>query len=99
MKTLTVTFTITELCSHSGVSQEELLEIVGLGMIEPAERQKEPWQFDDHALAVVNRALRLRRELELDWPGIAMTLSLMEENQRLLDENRRLAHRLARFIR
>lgn len=35
MATVTVTFTITELCLRTGVSEEELTEIVGLGMIEP----------------------------------------------------------------
>ncbi len=35
MATVTVTFTITELCLRTGVSEKELTEIVGLGMIEP----------------------------------------------------------------
>ena len=40
MATVTVTtFTITELCLRTGVSEEELTEIVGLGMIEPHQPQ------------------------------------------------------------
>ena len=34
MAKITVTFTITEFCLHTGLSEEELNEIVGLGMIE-----------------------------------------------------------------
>ena len=31
MANVTVTFTITEFCLHTGISEEELNEIVGLG--------------------------------------------------------------------
>lgn len=34
MANITVTFTITEFCLHTGVTEEELNEIVGLGVIE-----------------------------------------------------------------
>lgn len=98
MANVTVTFTITEFCLHSGVSAEELNEIVGLGVIEPREDEHDRWQFDDHALTVVRHALRLRRELELDWPGIAVALTLLEENAQLRQENRLLRQRLSRFI-
>lgn len=98
MANVTITFTITEFCLHTGVSAEELNEIVGLGVIEPREDETAHWQFDDHALAVVQRALRLRQELELDWPGIAVALTLLEENAHLRQENRLLRQRLSRFI-
>ncbi|MEG3589428.1 chaperone modulator CbpM [Citrobacter youngae] len=94
MANVTVTFTITEFCLHTGVSAEELNEIVGLGVIEPREDET----FDDHALTVVQRALRLRNELALDWPGIAVALTLLEENAQLRQENRFLRQRLSRFI-
>ncbi|CAH6085818.1 TPA: chaperone modulator CbpM [Citrobacter koseri] len=99
MANVTVTFTITEFCLHTGVSEEELNEIVGLGVIEPCENETTSWLFDDHAAIVVQRALRLRQELALDWPGIAMTLTLLEENDRLRQENRLLIQRLSRFIK
>ncbi|MDN8599792.1 chaperone modulator CbpM [Citrobacter enshiensis] len=98
MANVTVTFTITEFCLHTGVSEEELNEIVGLGVIEPYERKAATWQFDDHAASVVQRALRLRHELALDWPGIAVALTLLEENAQLREENRLLRQRLSRFI-
>lgn len=97
MTQIAVTFTISEFCLYSGVSQEELYEIVGLGLVEPARTNITPWEFDDRALSQVNRAQRLRRELELDWPGIALALSLLDENERLRTENRVLQQRLARF--
>lgn len=98
MTKVTVTFTVTEFCVHTGVSEEELNEIVGLGVIEPSQSQAERWLFDDRAVSIVHRALRLRRELELDWPGIAVAMTLLEENAQLVKENRLLHQRLARFL-
>lgn len=98
MANITVTFTITEFCLHTGVTEEELNEIVGLGVIEPYEDDNTDWQSDDRAASVVQRALRLREELALDWPGIAVALTLLEENSRLREENRLLLQRLSRFI-
>lgn len=98
MAKITVTFTVTEFCLHTGVSEEELREIVGLGVIEPFEIRETQWQFDDSAITRVQRARRLRQELALDWPGTAITLTLLDENARLRQENRQLRQRLQRFI-
>jgi len=98
MANVTVTFTITEFCLHTGVSEEELNEIVGLGVVEPSDYESTTWLFDDHAVTVVQRALRLRQELALDWPGIAVALTLLEENTQLRQENRLLRQRLSRFM-
>lgn len=98
MANATITFTVTEFCLHTGVSEEELAEIVGLGVIEPRENNGEAWYFDDRSIAIVHRALRLQRELALDWPGIAVTLTLLDENARLKQENRLLLQRLQRYL-
>lgn len=97
MANISVTFTVTEFCVYTGVSEDDLQEIVGLGVIEPCDTPNERWLFDDHAASIVHRALRLRRELALDWPGIAVALTLLEENERLRRKNRILEQRLARF--
>lgn len=49
--------------------------------------------FDDHAAIVVQRAVRLRHELALDWPGIAVALTLMDDIAHLKQENRLLRQR------
>jgi len=79
MANVKVTLTITEFCLHTGVSEDELTEIVGLGVIEPRNPTDADWVFDDHALTIFHRAQQLHRELALDWPGIAVTLTLLEE--------------------
>ena len=97
MANVTVTFTITEFCLHTGISEVELNEIVGLGVVEPREIQETTWVFDDHAAIVVQRAVRLRHELALDWPGIAVALTLMDDIAHLKQENRLLRQRLSRM--
>ncbi|MCE9940837.1 MULTISPECIES: chaperone modulator CbpM [Serratia] len=98
MANLKVTFTITEFCLHTGVTEEELTEIVGLGVIEPRNPATEEWIFDDRALITFHRAQQLHHELALDWPGIAVTLTLLEEIEQLRKENNQLHQRLARFV-
>lgn len=89
--------TVIDFCIHTGIAEEELQEIVGLGIIQPIETASE-WLFDDHAVIIVRRAVRLYHELEIDWPGIAMAMSLMEQNERLQRENEMLRLQLKRFI-
>ena len=43
-------------------------------------------------------ARRLRAELDLDWPGIAMALTLLDRVDTLQQENRQLRRQLARFL-
>ena len=98
MSQLTTIFTMTELCHHTGVSKEELQEIVELGVIEPVEITTQEWFFNDDAVVVVHRALKLHRELALDWHGIAIALTLLDENERLKQDNKQLRQQLMRFI-
>ncbi|MFC0225599.1 chaperone modulator CbpM [Serratia aquatilis] len=98
MAQLQITLTITEFCLHTGVTEAELTEVVGLGVIQPRDPQADHWLFDDGALQAFNRAQRLQRELALDWPGVAVTLTLLDEIEQLRKENNQLRHRLERFI-
>ncbi|MFI8417260.1 chaperone modulator CbpM [Serratia sp. NPDC078593] len=98
MANVKISFTVTEFCLHTGVSEDELLEVVGLGVIAPHDAASDAWLFDDRALATFHRAQRLQHELALDWPGIAITLTLLDEIAELRQENSRLQQRLARFL-
>ena len=49
-------------------------------------------------MSQLQRARRLRYELDIDWPGIAMTLTLLDKMERLNQENQRLRRQLERFI-
>ncbi|MEX5896477.1 chaperone modulator CbpM [Proteus vulgaris] len=93
----TTVFTVTEFCHHTGISNDELNEFVS-GTIEPLEIETQEWYFDDHALVITHRALKLHKELALDWHGIAIALTLLDENEQLKQENKQLRQQLMRFI-
>lgn len=91
-------FDFDELCQRTSVPGETLVTIVEHGIITPINSAAPRWQFDISTVWVVRRAVRLQRELELDWQGAALALELLDENQRLRDENERLRQRLLRFV-
>lgn len=93
-----ITFTITEICIQTGIHEDELPEIVELGIVKPVQMDSGDWLFDDSAIVIIQRAVRLYHELEIDWPGIAFALNLLDENERLQQENISLRRQLARFI-
>lgn len=68
------------------------------GWLNRVRSRNNPRVFDDHAAIVVQRAVRLRHELALDWPGIAVALTLMDDIAHLKQENRLLRQRLSRFV-
>lgn len=98
MMTEEMTFTMVELCQSVNISQDELVEVVELGVIVPLQAEKPGWVFDYHALSCLRRARRLRAELDLDWSGIAMTLTLLDKIDELKKENNQLRRRLGRFL-
>lgn len=87
-----------EFCQSAELPVEYLFEIVEHGIIEPRGPAPESWRFDTRALLVARRAARLRRDLDLEWSGIALALELLEELEQLRRDNRRLRQRLDRFL-
>ena len=98
MAEIEITYTVTELCQSTGIMQDELVEVVGLEVIVPLEPAATVWVFDADALKCLERARRLQHELDLDWPGVAMTLTLLERIEQLKKENHRLRKLLAHFV-
>ena len=77
-----VTFTLGELSHACGIQTELVIEMVDEGVIEPAASDNE-WQFHGQSLVRAQRALRLVRDLDLNWPGAALVLDLLDELDRL----------------
>jgi chaperone modulatory protein CbpM len=77
-----VTFSLRELSVACGIQTELVVEMVDQGVIEPADAGTE-WQFHGDALVRAQRALRLVRDLDLNWPGAALALDLLDELERL----------------
>jgi chaperone modulatory protein CbpM len=84
-------------CHAVGMPATEFIEIVSLGILAPAGDTPETWVFDLHMISTARRALRLQRDLHLDWEAVALVLDLLSERDRLQAENQHLQRRLQRL--
>jgi chaperone modulatory protein CbpM len=86
---------IVELSESSGLPETVLRELVEYGAIAPADPQAPQWVFSSDCLVRVRTAARLRNDLELETPTLALVLSFLERISRLEDEVRRLGAQLS----
>ncbi|MFI8396318.1 chaperone modulatory protein CbpM [Pseudomonas sp. Choline-02u-1] len=95
---LIVQLDLAEFCEAADLPDVYVIEIVEHGILEPQGGQPRDWRFTDYELALAKRAAKLRRELELEWEGVALALDLLEEVHELRAENRMLRQRLGRLL-
>lgn len=88
----------TEVCLQTGVAEDTVFEIVEQGIIEPIGATPDEWLFTPTMLVVTKKAVRLHRDLEVNWAGIALALELLDEVEQLREQNRSLQRRLSRFV-
>ncbi|TAL92931.1 MAG: MerR family transcriptional regulator [Paraburkholderia sp.] len=74
-----VEFTLVELCRASGASEEQLTLWIEEGAVEPQGATPGEWRFSGAALRRVRTARRLAQDLEINAPGIALALDLLDE--------------------
>ena len=70
---------MTELCHICHLSQESLLEYVEYGVVDPVDANANTWYFQSTTIARIFIAARLTRDLEINVPGVALVLDLMDE--------------------
>jgi chaperone modulatory protein CbpM len=87
---------LTELVEVSGLTQEELLELVHCGAIPARETSGATFVFSAQVISVARTASRLRDELELDTAGLSVALRLLERVRVLEQEIVRLRALLPR---
>jgi len=95
---LNVQLDMAEFCEAAELSDVYVIEIVEHGILEPQGAQPKDWRFNDYELTLAKRAAKLRRDLDLEWEGVALALDLLEEVQQLRAENRMLKQRLGRLV-
>jgi chaperone modulatory protein CbpM len=95
---LNVQLDMAEFCEATELSDVYVIEIVEHGILEPQGDQPKDWVFNDYELTLAKRAAKLRRDLDLEWEGVALALDLLEEVQQLRAENRMLKQRLGRLV-
>ncbi|WP_168788150.1 chaperone modulator CbpM [Paraburkholderia aromaticivorans] len=74
-----VEFTLVELSRVSGASEEELTLWVSEGVFEPRGERPQEWRFSGAALRRVRTAQRLAHDFQINPPGIALALDLLDE--------------------
>ena len=89
---------IIELCDSTQISSKFIVKIVEHGIIDQTEIEPDSWRFDSEMIPTINKALRLRRDLNLNWSGVALALNLINEMENLRLENKRLHQRLQRYL-
>jgi chaperone modulatory protein CbpM len=95
---LSLIISLQEVCLATGLDPEQLGEIVAHDIITPQGNAPTDWLFDPDMLCTAKRALRLQRDLHLDWASVALILDLLDERDRLRNENEILQQRLQRFL-
>lgn len=99
MKSSLVQVTVSEFCEREDVNYRLVLELVELDVAHPiAGERVEEWVFDANGAHWLEKALRLHRELELDWEGVGMLVELLRQRDALRRENACLRQQLARFM-
>lgn len=76
---------IDDLCRLCAVERTYIVELVEEGVLSVVAVETAEWRFGGAALRRARLALRLQRDLQINLPGVALALQLMEE----LDELRR----------
>jgi chaperone modulatory protein CbpM len=74
-----VQLSLAELCRACDTETELVLELVEHGVIEPQGDTPEAWVFAGASLRRTRVALRLLRDLELNLPGAALALDLLDQ--------------------
>jgi chaperone modulatory protein CbpM len=80
----TIELTLSDMAQRCACETRLIIEMVEEGVLEPQGRRPEEWQFRGPDLVRLHRALRLQQDLDVNLPGIALAMELLEE----LDELR-----------
>ena len=74
---------ISELCHATNTETELVVAWVYEGILNPHGNSPDDWRFSGDTLQRAKKALRLSRDLEINTPGVAMVLDLLDEISRL----------------
>jgi chaperone modulatory protein CbpM len=91
--------TVSELCECESVPSTLVLTLVEYDIAHPVHGSTlEDWVFDANGVIWVKKAIRLHRDLDLDWLAVATLVDLLRDRERLARENTALKLRLERFL-
>lgn len=85
--------TLAELCQACFASEEHVITWVFEGALEPVGATPQEWRFTGQSLRRARLALWLTRDLEVNAPGVALALDLLDEIAQLQARLQRLGVR------
>ena len=74
-----VHMTIVELAEATRTPEDLIMAWVSEGVLSPAGASPQDWRFSGDSLRRAKTAARLMRDLELNSPGVALALDLLDE--------------------
>jgi chaperone modulatory protein CbpM len=78
-----VHMTIVELAQATQTPEDLIMAWVSEGVLSPAGGSPQDWRFSGDSLKRAKTAARLMHDLELNLPGVALALNLLEELDQL----------------
>ena len=76
-------FSLQQFCHYCDLNNDQIVEMVTEGIIEPRGGPPAEWRFNGYMLKRAQIAVRLQRDLEINLPGIAVILELLNELEEL----------------
>ena len=75
--------TLQELCEICQISSDFVNDLIEYDIIYQQIDDPNEWIFDHHQLLRIKTALRLQRDLEVNLPGVAIVLDLLDQMEEL----------------
>ena len=89
-------YTLEEVAALCRISAENVVELVEFGVLTPVGTAAE-WRFPAQSILRTRRAARLQHDLELNLPGLALALDLLDDIESLQSQVEVLRAQLARL--
>jgi len=90
-------YTLEELCQRRSLEAEFVVQCVEVGITEVSGSRREQWLFPVGAAHRLEKAFRLRRDLDLDFTALALVLDLLDDIDQLHGRIDRLNQRLGEW--
>ncbi len=85
-----VNLTVEELCRTCRLDAADLVALVDAGIVDAIGTDRAVWRFPAPVLRRIHIAMRLQRDLEINYSGVALILDLLDELRSLREQMRRL---------
>lgn len=85
---------LSDFCRAAALPRSIVVAMVDADIVAPTGEGQHNWRFDADSVDIANRAERLHHDLDIDWPGISLAMSLLSELDQLRENNKQLRSQL-----